>query len=126
MVGRRECPWIALTVGLPLLRGNARPDLAAAAIRTAIKPDGAWFIVDVECGETLEENLKNPLGAFLYSASIGMCLQSSASQVDGMQLGTAGLPEPRMRELVTAAGFSSFERVPGLQNPLNAYYLARP
>ena len=45
---------------------------------------------------------------------------------DGLALGTVGLPEPKMRELVLNAGFSSFERVPGLEHPFNAYYVARP
>ena len=43
-----------------------------------------------------------------------------------MKLGTFGLPEPKMRDLVTAAGFSQFRRVEGLVHPFNAYYEVRP
>jgi len=44
----------------------------------------------------------------LFADSIMMCLQSSASTPDGLALGTVGLPEPKMRELVGAAGFTKF------------------
>lgn len=119
-------PTFDFVTTLDCLHDMSRPDLAAAAIRKAIKPDGAWFIADIECGNSFEENLQNPLAPFFYSASIAMCLQSSASTADGMKLGTVGLPEAKMRELVTNAGFSRFDRVAGLENPMNAYYVARP
>ena len=110
---------------LDCLHDMARPDIVAAAIRKSIKPDGVWFIVDIECGD-FETNLQNPLGAMMYGFSQLTCMSSSSSTPDGLALGTVGLPEPRMRELVTNAGFSSFERVEGLEHPFNAYYVARP
>ena len=119
-------PTFDFVTTLDCLHDMARPDLAAAAIRKAIKPDGVWFIADIECGNSFDENLQNPLAGFFYAASIGMCLQSSASTPDGMKLGTVGLPEAKMRDLVTNAGFTRFERVAGLENPMNAYYAARP
>ena len=108
------------------LHDMARPDLVAGAIRKAIQPDGTWFIVDINAGETYEENLENPLSSMMYGFSIMSCMSSSASTPDGLALGTVGLPESKMRELVLGAGFSSFERVEGLEHPFNAYYLARP
>jgi 2-polyprenyl-3-methyl-5-hydroxy-6-metoxy-1,4-benzoquinol methylase len=110
---------------LDCLHDMARPDLAAAAIRRAIKPDGIWFIADVDSAENWEDNLQNPMAPMLYGSSIMLCMSSSASTHDGLALGTTGLPEPRMRELVMAAGFGKFERVPGLEHPINAYYQAR-
>jgi len=109
---------------LDCLHDMARPDLAAQAIRQAIKPDGVWFIVDIESSADLEENLSNPLAPLMYGYSILTCMASSASSADGLALGTLGLPEPRMRELATTAGFSRFQRVPGLEHPFNAYYEA--
>lgn len=119
-------PTYDLVVCLDCLHDMARPDLTARAIRSAIKDDGVWFIVDIECSAGLEENLANPLSPLMYGYSILTCMASSASTADGLALGTVGLPEPRMRELVTAAGFSRFERVAGLEHPFNAYYEARP
>jgi hypothetical protein len=74
----------------------------------------------------MEDNLQNPMAALLYGASISLCLQSASSTPDALQLGTFGLPEPQMRQLVTSSGFSRFERVEGLVHPFNAYYVARP
>lgn len=115
-----------LVTCLDCLHDMARPDLAAAAIRKAIKPDGAWFIVDVDCKPTFEGNLENPLSPLMYGYSILTCMSSSLSTPDGLGLGTVGLPEPKMKELATNAGFDSFKRVPGLEHPFNAYYEARP
>ena len=123
--GLPETPTFDLVMCLDCLHDMARPDLVAAAIRKSIKPDGPWFIVDIECG-TFEENLQNPLAGMMYGFSMLTCMSSSASTPDGLALGTVGLPEPKMRELVLNAGFSSFERVPGLEHPFNAYYVARP
>lgn len=118
-------PRFDVVLTLDCLHDMSRPDLAAAAIRRAIKPEGTWFIMDSRCGATLEENLENPLGGFLYGISLGLCLPSSASTENGLALGTAGLPEPRMRELVEGAGFASFRAVP-LEHPMNAFYEAHP
>ena len=111
---------------LDCLHDMPRPDLFCAAIRQAIKPDGVWFIVDIDGKGTMEENLQNPMAGFLYGASIALCLQSASSTKDALKLGTFGLPEPKMRDLVTAAGFSQFRRVEGLAHPFNAYYEVRP
>jgi 2-polyprenyl-3-methyl-5-hydroxy-6-metoxy-1,4-benzoquinol methylase len=116
---------VDLVTCLDVLHDMARPDLAAAAIRKAIKPDGIWFIVDIESSEDFADNLSNPAAAMMYGFSVMTCLPSAASTPDGLALGTCGLPEPRMRELVTAAGFTRFQRVPGLEHPFNAYYEAR-
>ena len=115
-----------LVMTLDCLHDMARPDLAAAAIRSAIKPDGVWFIVDIDGRDTLEENLSNPMAGFLYGGSVAICLQSSASTPDGLKLGTFGLPEPAMSKLVTDAGFTRFSRIEGLMHPFNAYYMAQP
>ncbi len=111
---------------LDCLHDMARPDLAAAAIRKAIKADGIWFIADIESAANWEDNFANPMAPMFYGASIMLCMSSSSSTPDGLALGTVGLPEPKMRDLVEAAGFAKFERVPELVHPMNAYYQVRP
>jgi ubiquinone/menaquinone biosynthesis C-methylase UbiE len=118
-------PTFDFVMTLDCLHDMPRPDLCAAAIRRAIKPDGVWFIIDIDGKESLEANLHNPVASFLYGASIAICLQSASSTPDALKLGTFGLPEPKMRELVTAAGFTQFRRVEGLVHPFNAYYEVR-
>jgi ubiquinone/menaquinone biosynthesis C-methylase UbiE len=119
-------PTFDFVMTLDCLHDMPRPDLYASAIRRAIKPDGVWFIIDIDGKGSMEENLQNPMAGFLYGASIALCLQSASSTPEALKLGTFGLPEPDMRDLVTAAGFSRFERVEGLMHPFNAYYVARP
>lgn len=103
-----------------------RPDLYCAAIRQPINADGVWFIIDIDGKPTMQENLQNPMAGFFDGASIARCLQSASSTQDALKLGTFGLPESKMRNLVTAAGFTQFRRVEGLLHPFNAYYEVRP
>ena len=109
---------------LDCLHDMTRPDEAAAAIRRAIKPDGIWFIADINCGATVEENLENPIAPMLYMNSLFSCLSSGLSEPGGAGLGTLGLPERKMKELVERAGFTRFSRL-DLPSPINAYYEAR-
>lgn len=119
-------PTFDLVLTLDCLHDMPRPDLVAAAIRKAIRPDGAWFIVDIDAAHSPVENLGHPMAPALFAGSVMTCLQSAASTPDGLGLGTLGLPEPKMRELVTNAGFTRFARVEGLAHPVNAYYEVRP
>jgi 2-polyprenyl-3-methyl-5-hydroxy-6-metoxy-1,4-benzoquinol methylase len=119
-------PTFDFVMTLDCLHDMPRPDLCSAAIRQAIKPDGVWFIIDIDGKGTMEENLQNPMAGFFYGASIALCLQSASSTKEALKLGTFGLPEPKMRDLVIAAGFSQFRRVESLVHPFNAYYEVRP
>jgi hypothetical protein len=65
------------------------------------------------------------MAPIMYAMSVYGCMSSALSEPGGAGLGTLGLPEPRMRELVEGAGFSRFRRIP-LDHPFNAFYEARP
>jgi 2-polyprenyl-3-methyl-5-hydroxy-6-metoxy-1,4-benzoquinol methylase len=109
------------------LHDMTHPHEAAAAIRAAIKPDGIWFIADINGARDFEENLATrPLSSLLYAISVMSCMSSALSEEGGAGYGTLGLPEPRMRELAQRAGFTRFRRVEELVHPVNAYYEARP
>lgn len=102
------------------------PYSVAAAIRSALAPDGRWFIADIKSEATFEDNLtKNPRSAMGYSNSVFGCLQAGLSEPGGAGLGTLGLPEPEMRRLAAGAGFTRFRAV-DLPSVGNAYYEARP
>jgi len=107
------------------LHEMTRPEEVVAAIRAAMSPGGTWFIVDINSAPTFEENLKNPMVPMLYAMSVLACMGSGLSEPGGAGLGTLGLPEPAMRELVSAAGFTGFRRL-DLSHPVNAFYEARP
>jgi SAM-dependent methyltransferase len=91
------------------------------SIRQALRPDGIYVLSDFGPAAKLEENVGTQ-GAFMYSVSVLFCLTLSLSQ-GGAGLGTAGLFEPKVRELCTEAGFRSVRRVP---LDANALYEIQP
>ena len=73
-------------------------------------------------GDRVEDNL-NPVGRAYYAFSTLLCTPCSLSQEVGLALGTqAG--EARIREVVTAAGFTRFRRVAATS--FNTVFEARP
>ncbi len=95
---------------------------AAAHVLETLKPDGAWMIVEPYANDRLEDNL-NPVGRIFYSASTVICVPASKDQEVGLALG-AQAGEARMREVVTAGGFSRFRRA--TETPFNLVFEARP
>jgi 2-polyprenyl-3-methyl-5-hydroxy-6-metoxy-1,4-benzoquinol methylase len=93
------------------------------AIRQALSPDGIYVCLDINCSDKLEENA-GPLGAMFHSVSVLYCMTTSLAG-GGAGLGTLGFHEPKVRELSTAAGFSSIRRLP-IENPFNTVYEIRP
>lgn len=91
-------------------------------IHGALEPDGVYVCLEVNCSDRLEENA-GPLGALFHGFSVLYCMTTSLAG-HGAGLGTVGLPEPRLRELATGAGFSAVRRVP-LENPFNNLYELR-
>jgi 2-polyprenyl-3-methyl-5-hydroxy-6-metoxy-1,4-benzoquinol methylase len=93
------------------------------SIRQALKPDGIYMCVEMSCSDKLEENA-GPIGALFHGISILYCMTTSLAH-GGAGLGTLGLPEPKLRQLATEAGFGQVRRVP-LENPFNTLYEIRP
>lgn len=93
------------------------------AIRQALKPDGVYICVEMNCSDKLEENI-GPIGALFHGISMLYCMTTSLAQ-GGAGLGTLGLPESRLRELCVEVGFRSVGRAP-LENPFNVLYAIRP
>ena len=92
-------------------------------IRQALRPEGTYLCLDVNCGDRLEQNA-GPLGTLFYGFSILYCMTTSLAR-GGEGLGTCGLPESKLRELALAAGFRSVRRLP-LDNPFNNLYELTP
>jgi SAM-dependent methyltransferase len=95
---------------------------AAAHVKSSLRPDGTWMIVEPFANDRLEDNL-NPVGRIFYSASTLICTPASRAQEVGMCLG-AQAGEARMRDVVTRGGFTRFRRA--TQTPFNLIYEARP
>lgn len=95
---------------------------AATHVRQSLAKDGTWMIVEPFANDLLKDNL-NPVGRVYYSFSTLLCTPCSRSQEVGLCLG-AQAGEARIREIVTAAGFSRFRRA--TETPFNIVYEARP
>ncbi|HET9781273.1 MAG TPA: class I SAM-dependent methyltransferase [Candidatus Dormibacteraeota bacterium] len=95
---------------------------AAKHVRQTMAPDGTWLIVEPIAGDKVEQNL-NPVGRAYYAFSNFLCTPNSLSQDVGLALG-AQAGEARIRDVVTAGGFTRFRRV--AETPFNAVYEARP
>ncbi len=98
------------------------PAGASTHVRSTLKNDGTWMIVEPFAGDKLEDNL-NPIGRAFYGASTMICTPASLSQEVGLALG-AQAGERRLREVVTSGGFSQFRRA--TQTPFNLIFEARP
>jgi SAM-dependent methyltransferase len=92
------------------------------SIRSALRQDGIYVCLDINCSEKLEDNT-GPLGAMFHGFSVLYCMTTSLAR-GGVGLGTLGLHEPKVRELCAEAGFSLVRRVP-LENPFNNLYEVR-
>lgn len=114
-----------LVLTFDCLHDMPRPDLAMQNIRKHIADDGAWLVKEIRCGDSFEENSKNPVLALMYGFSVTGCLSSSLSQPDGLGLGTLGLPPSLLKEMTEQAGFTSFE-IHDFEEPANLYYEIRP
>ena len=94
----------------------------ARYVRESLDPDGTWLIVEPYANDSVEGNL-NPVGRVFYAASTMICVPASLSQEVGLALG-AQAGEARLREVVTAGGFSRFRRAAA--TPFNLVLEARP
>jgi SAM-dependent methyltransferase len=116
---------VDLVITFDCLHDMPRPDLTMKAIRGAIATDGTWLIKDIKSSAKWEDNLKNPMLAFMYATSVGSCLQSAMSEPEAFGLGTLGLNPEVAEEMVREAGFTRFD-MHDFHDPTNLYYEVRP
>ena len=102
------------------------PGAAMELVRAAIADDGVWLIADVKALDGYEANTeKNPMAALMYGTSVLTCMSSALSVPGGAGLGTLGLHENLLRQMVAEAGFTRFATL-DLGHPVNAFYIVRP
>jgi hypothetical protein len=104
------------------LHDMGNPVGAASHVRTTLKADGTWLIVEPFAGDRVEDNL-HPLGRAYYAASTLLCTPNALDQDGGAALG-AQAGEARLREVVMQGGFTRFRRA--TQTPVNLVLEARP
>ena len=77
----------------------------ARHVRSSLRPDGTWLIVEPFAADHVEDNL-NPVGRLYYAASTLVCTPASLAQSVGTALG-AQAGEARLREIITAGASAS-------------------
>jgi SAM-dependent methyltransferase len=95
---------------------------AARHIRSMLRPDGQFMLVEPFARDRLADNL-NPVGRMYYSASTMICTPGSLAQEVGLALG-AQAGEAKLAEVLVEAGFRRIRRA--AETPFNMVIEARP
>ncbi|MBY0278968.1 class I SAM-dependent methyltransferase [Candidatus Binatia bacterium] len=88
---------------------------AARHVKSSLRPEGTWMLVEPFAHDRTEDNL-NPVGRVFYGASTLVCTQASLAQEVGLALG-AQAGEARLREVLIEAGFGRIRRA--TETPFN-------
>lgn len=99
------------------------PRGCASHIRSLLKPNGRWMLVEPIANDKPSDNIDNPVSRLFYNASTMICVPTSLSQEVGEALG-AQAGEVRLTEVLMDAGFSTVRRA--IDGPFNMVLEARP
>ncbi len=99
------------------------PRGCAAHLRTLLKADGTWMLVEPIAADDPKENVGNPVSRLFYNASTMICVPTSLDQEVGEALG-AQAGEKKLTEVLSGAGFTRVRR--STQGPFNMVLEARP
>lgn len=119
--GLPECYDLITT--FDVIHDMVDPRGALRAIRKALKPDGTYLLLEINSKDKLEENF-GPKGALFYGMSIMYCMTTSLAH-GGEGLGTAGLPESKVKEYCNEAGFRTVHHLP-VDTDFNILYEIKP
>ncbi len=89
------------------IHDQAKPLNVLKGIFRALKTDGIYLMQDISGTSHLEEDIKHPIGTFLYTISCMHCMTVSLAQ-DGEGLG-AMWGEEKTKEYLNKAGFSAIK-----------------
>jgi 2-polyprenyl-3-methyl-5-hydroxy-6-metoxy-1,4-benzoquinol methylase len=87
------------------IHDQARPLNVLKGIHRALKPDGTYLMQDISGTSHMHEDIRHPIGTFLYTVSCMHCMTVSLAQ-GGEGLG-AMWGEEKTREYLLRAGFRS-------------------
>lgn len=89
------------------IHDQGKPLNVLKGIYRALKPDGVYLMQDISGTSYLEEDIKHPIGTFLYTISCMHCMTVSLAQ-DGEGLG-AMWGEAKTKDYLKMAGFKSIK-----------------
>jgi 2-polyprenyl-3-methyl-5-hydroxy-6-metoxy-1,4-benzoquinol methylase len=99
------------------------PRGCAAHMKSLLKADGAWMLVEPIAANAAGDNVGNPVSRLYYNASTMICVPTSLAQEVGEALG-AQAGEAKLTDILTDAGFSRVRRA--TEGPFNMVLEARP
>ena len=99
------------------------PRGCASHIRSMLKPDGSWMLVEPIAADEPGANIGNPVSRLYYNASTMICVPTSLDQEVAEGLG-AQAGEKTLTEVLTGAGFGRVRRA--TEGPFNMVLEARP
>jgi ubiquinone/menaquinone biosynthesis C-methylase UbiE len=105
------------------IHDQARPDLALAGIRRALRPGGTYLMQEIKARAEHADNASNPLAAFLYAISCMHCMAVSLAH-GGMGLGACWGRETALR-MLAEAGFREVSLHELEHDLMNDWYVAR-
>ena len=85
------------------------PRGCAKRVRTMLKPEGRWMLVEPIAADTPNANVGNPVSRLYYNASTMICVPTSLAQEVGEALG-AQAGEAKLSAILSDAGFSRVRR----------------
>ena len=113
-------PYDLVTI-FDALHDMGDPAGAARHIKSQMKSDGTWMVVEPLAGDRLEDNL-NPIGQLFYGASTLVCTPASLAQEVGLALG-AQAGQARLTKVLNEGGFTKVRRA--AETPTNMVLEAR-
>ncbi len=111
-----------LITAFDAIHDQAHPAIVLRGISNALRPGGAFLMVDIAASSNLEENLDHPMAPAMYSMSCTHCMTVSLAQ-GGDGLGNMW-GEQTARRMLAEAGFTSVDlkRIDG--DMFNSYFVA--
>ncbi|HLZ71511.1 MAG TPA: class I SAM-dependent methyltransferase [Dehalococcoidia bacterium] len=105
------------------IHDQAQPRKVLRNIASALRPGGAYLMVDVRASSNIAENAEHPLAPFLYTVSCMHCMTVSLA-LNGEGLGAAW-GEQKALELLAEAGFRDVDVKQVEGDIVNNYYICR-
>lgn len=112
-----------LVTTFDVVHDSAQPERLLSAVRAALKDDGDYLMLEVNCADRPEDNV-GPVASMFYGFSMFYCMTTSLAD-GGAGLGTCGMPEAVVRRMCAEAGFGSVTRSTA-EDPFNVLYDIRP
>ncbi len=103
------------------IHDQAFPAEVLDQVSRAVRPDGAFLMVDINASSDLDDNIDNPMATSLDAFSLFHCMTVSLG-LDGVGLGTVWGTQ-LATSMLNDAGFSKVEIQTIEDDPFNAFYV---